>query len=1170
MANSEAGTSSDVARALGGEYQVFLNFRGPDTRHGFTDFLYHGLVDAGIRVFRDEDELRFGKVIGGSLLRAINNSIIYIPIFSRNYASSKWCLHELAHIIDNVSKSEGKKSVFPIFFDVEPEDVKLKTPRYSDALLEHENKFPDEIKVWRKALAEVDEIKGWNVKKDQSQAKLVESVVQKVLEKLETRQKLLPQNLVGLDDRIRHLTELLDVNHRDVRLIAIYGMGGIGKTTVAKVVFNRLSSHFGKCCSFLDDVRENSATKEGIVKLQNKLLSDIVGSESAGVEDSEHGMRRIGDTFRIKKVLVVLDDIDKKEHIEKLIGNSSLHSGSRIIITMRNIAILQVEGFKGELLCYEMLKMDDDYALQLFCRHAFGRGFPSNDYQGLSSEIVSSTGGLPLAIEVIGSLLMSQLLKGKNSEIWEEMMEKLRKGHEKKILEKLRISYDDLDKYHKQIFLDIACFFSNKNKTNAIYMWTDCQFYPKEGIEVLTERCLVKVLDDDKFWMHDQLIALGRQIVREESQDDLGKQSRLWIAKEALQIIRTEERLDKVQALKLNGQDGFINITNEDVERLPNLRVDNMFLDHLVVFKLHMNNFSDDSKAWDLIKGRRRGCSGWLAEEPAAVGGSEDDERRLRVVAEGWMAAGYSRTAVAAVNVGNTSSGGRKQGSSKLWLLGLPDAAVATMVAWDGGGWKMRRSEELPSSNWSWRNLSTLVIGWCEVEDIPLEGFTRLEKLTVSRCQQLQRLSIPWELRKLREVYVYGCPELVEIQIVGLSKLLECLSVHECESLARICGLSYLKNLEKLRIHGCGVLTNFEGLDELESLKSLAVTSCKELTWLIDASCTNIPDDCVVRINKCGDAIKDCESLYDIGMSLKRYREEILSNISNKTGLSFAIRFHLGVKRSSDGFEFVGGIKRENEDVAPGSVTHKGLIADVKCFGFRLKRMWYTAPGTYHKLLIEVKSDEQVKGMVLLASKRGSIHLYVEGGVDSEWEGEYDDEMMEMLREEWAMRTDVYSDEDGPEWDVPNPDEDADSASVGESEADGTSSIDDFRSEPGNAECVEATGNRRQSRGGRIGYPGRVDEGKAVSMENRKEEKDDSGEPANQNEFVRSSCQRCEGVEHQDSSCKATTEFEDEGALSSLMVEEKTESTVENTYKNGKRKRDRTCFQPRKESKEGL
>lgn len=167
MADSEAGSSSDAAQVLGGEYEVFLSFRGSDTCYGFTDSLYHGLVAAGVCVFRYNDEFRVGEVIGPSLLRAINSSKIYVPIFSRTYTSSKWCLRELAHIVDNVSKSDGEKSIVPIFFDVELDDIRLKTPLYSYALLEHEKKFPLKVQAWRAALAEVGKIKGWNCKKDE-------------------------------------------------------------------------------------------------------------------------------------------------------------------------------------------------------------------------------------------------------------------------------------------------------------------------------------------------------------------------------------------------------------------------------------------------------------------------------------------------------------------------------------------------------------------------------------------------------------------------------------------------------------------------------------------------------------------------------------------------------------------------------------------------------------------------------------------------------------------------------------------------------------------------------------------------------------------------------------------------------------------------------------------
>ncbi|KAF7850752.1 hypothetical protein BT93_L5047 [Corymbia citriodora subsp. variegata] len=630
MANSEVGMSNDAAGASGGSYQVFLSFRGSDTRYGFTDFLYHDLVDAGVHVFKEDDELRIDKAIGENLLHAINNSILYIPIFSRTYVSSRQCLRDLALIVDNVSKSKDKKSILPIFLDVEPEDVKLRTPLYSNAFEKHKEDFPKEVEAWRKALAEVGEIKGWNVKKDQSQVAIVKLVVEKVLEKLEIKRKSMTEHLVGLDDQVKHLTKLLDVDHCDVRLIGIYGKGGIGKTTLAKVIFNKLSSHFEKCCSFLEHVRESWLTKEGMVQLQRKLLFDIVGFGSTEhLLDSEQVMRRIGDTLSTKKVLVVLDDVDKKEHINKLIGGYSLHLGSRIIITTRNKIVLNVERPKDEILHYEMLKMDDVLALRLFCQHAFGGEFPSGIYHELSSKIVSIMEGLPLAIEVIGSLL-----NGKDKAFWKEMLVRLKEVPEEDIMEMLMISYDNLDRHQQHIFLDVACFLFNENKTDAIYMWADCRFYPIRGLKVLTDRCLIKILGNDKIWMHDQLIDMGRHIIHQESPFNLEKCSRLWIAQEALEIIRTKKRKDKVQALKIFKCGDSIEITNEEFERLQKLRflqlhrgtfvgdfskchsnlrwfswhsprdfrANNMYLDHLVVCKFDTIDFNNDSKAWDLIK----------------------------------------------------------------------------------------------------------------------------------------------------------------------------------------------------------------------------------------------------------------------------------------------------------------------------------------------------------------------------------------------------------------------------------------------------------------------------------------------------------------------------------------------------------------------------------------
>jgi len=154
------GESSSSLRR---DYEVFLSFRGPDTRLTITDSLYAAMIRANIRVFKDDEELRVGEEIGGELLRAISNSKIYVPIFSKGYASSKWCLRELAYMLE--CKKRGEKVILPIFYEVEASDVKLKTGSYGKALRKHERESSkDAVKQWKEALKEVAGLKGWNLK----------------------------------------------------------------------------------------------------------------------------------------------------------------------------------------------------------------------------------------------------------------------------------------------------------------------------------------------------------------------------------------------------------------------------------------------------------------------------------------------------------------------------------------------------------------------------------------------------------------------------------------------------------------------------------------------------------------------------------------------------------------------------------------------------------------------------------------------------------------------------------------------------------------------------------------------------------------------------------------------------------------------------------------------
>ncbi|RVW63841.1 TMV resistance protein N [Vitis vinifera] len=150
-------------------YEVFLSFRGEDTRYGFTDHLYEALISCGIRTFRDDEELARGGVIASELLEAIEESKIFVIIFSKNYAASRWCLDELVKISER-GATEGRR-ILPIFYHVDPSHVRKQRGSYEKAFVDHEKEADEEkrekIQKWRSALAKVGNLAGYDLQKYQ-------------------------------------------------------------------------------------------------------------------------------------------------------------------------------------------------------------------------------------------------------------------------------------------------------------------------------------------------------------------------------------------------------------------------------------------------------------------------------------------------------------------------------------------------------------------------------------------------------------------------------------------------------------------------------------------------------------------------------------------------------------------------------------------------------------------------------------------------------------------------------------------------------------------------------------------------------------------------------------------------------------------------------------------
>ena len=163
LTNEGASSSSSFTERC--RYDVFLSFRGEDTRNGFTSNLNGILRHNGINTFMD-DKLPRGEEISTELLEAIERSRISIIVLSENYASSTWCLDELVKILE--CKKNGQ-IVLPVFYMVDPSDVRNQKGKFGEVLKKHEKRFKDnmeKVQEWRKALIKLSKISGWHYKNE--------------------------------------------------------------------------------------------------------------------------------------------------------------------------------------------------------------------------------------------------------------------------------------------------------------------------------------------------------------------------------------------------------------------------------------------------------------------------------------------------------------------------------------------------------------------------------------------------------------------------------------------------------------------------------------------------------------------------------------------------------------------------------------------------------------------------------------------------------------------------------------------------------------------------------------------------------------------------------------------------------------------------------------------
>ncbi|KAM2583716.1 hypothetical protein TB2_044791 [Malus domestica] len=541
-----AASSSSSQSSNRWKYEVFLSFRGEDTRNTFTDHLFIALRNAGINTFIDK-QLRRGEDIQSELDQEIEGSRIAVIVFSKRYAESRWCLRELSKIMRCLKDQEGK-IVCPIFYDVDPSQVRKQKDSFGEAFQKHEkDEDPNEVKQWREDLKASADLAGWNLKTtaDGCEGVFIEKIVGDVKGLLKTTDFKEAKHLVGMAFRLQEFsTKYLDVGGSpDVRIIGICGMGGIGKTMLARAVCSNYQHSFSRQC-YLEDVR--SKTK-AMVSLQEQLLRDILKQPDIKVSSVAEGTKEIKKRLGSMKVLVVVDDIDDADQLDELaIEHESFGPGSRIIITTRDEHVLNIQKVDKK---YKAQAMTEKEAFELLSWHAFGNDYPDKEYIELARDIVDYCGGLPLALKVVGRLLA----KKKSKTIWESTLDKLRNIPDGKIHETLKLSYDGLrDDHEKGVFLDISNFFIGVHISVATPVLDGCSRFSVEAeITTLCDRCLLYIDERKRLRMHDLIRDMGREIVRAKSPVKLGKRSHLWHSEDAKSVLRNESGTEAVEGLHL-------------------------------------------------------------------------------------------------------------------------------------------------------------------------------------------------------------------------------------------------------------------------------------------------------------------------------------------------------------------------------------------------------------------------------------------------------------------------------------------------------------------------------------------------------------------------------------------------------------------------------------------